>query len=231
MPYDLDLTGVGFTPTESLAYAALLDVGPSSGYAVAKALNIARANAYQALNGLVNKGAALRTGAAPQQFRAKAPPAVLAHIAGQEARTLDRVERALRSLESSGAPGLHRFTSEREFQEVALRTAARAEGMVRCVAPADTLVALTPLWRKRAADGSETLLWSVGRAPAALPVGLAGTVPPQRAGAHFHGAPVLLEADDAVISALAGADFHGYWTSEPALAAPVRFAIHALTTS
>ncbi len=58
---DIDLTPFGFTPTENLAYGALLDLGPSSGYAVAKELSIARANAYQALNGLVAKGAAVIT--------------------------------------------------------------------------------------------------------------------------------------------------------------------------
>ena len=41
----IDLTPFGFTPTENLAYRALLDEGPIGGYAFAKKLNIARANA------------------------------------------------------------------------------------------------------------------------------------------------------------------------------------------
>ena len=71
----VDLTPFGFTPTESAAYGALLAAGPSSGYAVARHLAVARANAYQALNGLVTKQAADCTGEDPQIFRAVQPAA------------------------------------------------------------------------------------------------------------------------------------------------------------
>src|SRR5437773_1983544 len=60
MPSELDLTPFGFTATESLAYAALLRLGPSTGYAVAHATRVARANTYGALEGLVSRTAALR---------------------------------------------------------------------------------------------------------------------------------------------------------------------------
>ena len=39
----------GFTPTETKSYQALLKLGPSTGYGVARELGIARANVYQAL--------------------------------------------------------------------------------------------------------------------------------------------------------------------------------------
>ncbi len=74
---DIDLTPFGFTPTENLAYGALLELGPSSGYALAKDLSIARANAYQALNGLVAKGAAIQTDDQPQRYRAESKKPVL----------------------------------------------------------------------------------------------------------------------------------------------------------
>src|SRR6267154_2727391 len=48
----LDLRPFGFTPTESLVYATLLRLGPSTGYAVARGARLARANAYGALEGL-----------------------------------------------------------------------------------------------------------------------------------------------------------------------------------
>src|SRR5207253_2498167 len=57
MPSDLDLTPFRFTATESLAYAALLRLGPSTGYAVAHATRVARANTYGALEGLVSRTA------------------------------------------------------------------------------------------------------------------------------------------------------------------------------
>ena len=89
----IDLTPFGFTPTETLAYDALLDLGPASGYAVAKQLGIARANAYQALNGLVTKGAATLIDDNPQRFRAVRPDALLARISSEEAGKLARLER------------------------------------------------------------------------------------------------------------------------------------------
>src|SRR4029077_694037 len=54
----VDLTPFGFTPTESLIYEVLLTGGPGTGYTIARAAGLARANAYSALEGLVAKGAA-----------------------------------------------------------------------------------------------------------------------------------------------------------------------------
>src|SRR5436853_69475 len=48
MPIEIDLTPFGFTATESEAYAALLRLGPSTGYAVAHPTRVARANTYAA---------------------------------------------------------------------------------------------------------------------------------------------------------------------------------------
>src|SRR5207247_107586 len=42
---NVDLTPFGFTPTESVVYAALLQLGPSTGYGVSRATRLARANA------------------------------------------------------------------------------------------------------------------------------------------------------------------------------------------
>jgi sugar-specific transcriptional regulator TrmB len=50
-----DLTRFGFTPTEGLVYQVLLTGGPGTGYAIARAAGLARANAYSALEGLVAK--------------------------------------------------------------------------------------------------------------------------------------------------------------------------------
>src|SRR5438034_846225 len=71
MPSELDLTPFGFTATESLAYAALLRLGPSTGYAVAHATRVARANTYGALEGLVTRTAARRRPTLPAWRRAK----------------------------------------------------------------------------------------------------------------------------------------------------------------
>src|SRR3972149_3206830 len=88
----LDLTPFGFTPTESLAYRALTDVGPQTGYGLARALSIARANVYQALRGLVAKGAVTTTEERPERYRPLQPAALVALIAKREAGKLDRLE-------------------------------------------------------------------------------------------------------------------------------------------
>ena len=45
----IDLTPFGFTPTESLVYEVLLRNGPGTGYAIARAAGLARANVYLSL--------------------------------------------------------------------------------------------------------------------------------------------------------------------------------------
>src|SRR5256885_7290500 len=55
-----DLMPFGFTATESMVYSTLLHLGPATGYAVARAARLARANAYGALDGLVTRGAATK---------------------------------------------------------------------------------------------------------------------------------------------------------------------------
>src|SRR2546428_4922213 len=68
-----DLTPFGFTTTESLVYRTLLHLGPATGYAVARAARLARANAYGALDGLVTRGAATKA-AGPAGHHPPAPP-------------------------------------------------------------------------------------------------------------------------------------------------------------
>src|SRR5213594_596872 len=89
MPSELDLTPFGFTATESLVYAALLRLGPSTGYAVSHATRVARANAYGALEGLVGRTAALRLGGRPVRYRAADPMALIAFLAAQQGEALD----------------------------------------------------------------------------------------------------------------------------------------------
>src|SRR2546430_14172940 len=69
-----DLTPFGFTTTESLVYRALLHLGPATGYAVARAARLARANAYGALDGLVTRGAATKAAGGPRRLPPPHPP-------------------------------------------------------------------------------------------------------------------------------------------------------------
>src|SRR5258708_14641905 len=99
-----DLTPFGFTATESLVYGALLRLGPSTGYGVAHATRVARANTYHALEGLVGRGAALRLAGRPARHRAADPGALLAQLAAEQGDALDPLSRSLREASEPAEP-------------------------------------------------------------------------------------------------------------------------------
>lgn len=222
----IDLIPFGYTPTESLAYEALLALGPASGYAVAKHAGIARANAYQALNGLVSKGGAELVDEAPQRFRAIQPRGLLARIAAQEARKLDALESQIREAGPAGESTLVRLTGIRAIQEVATRTIVRADGALDCVAPTDVLQALLPALRKRNADGRPFTLRALGEI-GNFPLDVAGSILPEDS--PFERPVVLLAGADSALAATLGEAPEGYWTSEPLLTRLVRAAIVVLS--
>ncbi|HLB35426.1 MAG TPA: helix-turn-helix domain-containing protein [Gemmatimonadales bacterium] len=227
----LDLTPFGFTPTESLAYRALTELGPQTGYGLARALSIARANAYQALRGLVAKGAASTTADRPERYRPKQPPALVALIAAREAGKLDRLEAQLARAQAAGAPGIVAIAGERSLLDLTMRTAARAAGPVTCIAPARFLASLAPAWHKRSGDQADTQLWYLGEAPAAgLAVEPSGRIEVQMSERYF-GAPILLllAPEATVLATLANAGPSGYWTSDPVLTAATRATAALLT--
>lgn len=228
---NLDLTPFGFTPTESLAYRALTERGPLTGYGLAGALSIARANAYQALRGLVAKGAVTATGERPERYRPLRPPALLALLAKREAAKLDRLEAQLSQAGSAGSPGVVSISGERALIDLSLRTAARASSPVTCIAPARLLITLAPAWHKRAGAGAETRLWYLGDPPAtALPLEPVGQVETATAEAYFAGPVLVLVAPEAaIIATFLAAGPVGYWTSDSVLGATIRALSDRLT--
>jgi sugar-specific transcriptional regulator TrmB len=223
-----DLSPFGFTPTESSAYRALLTLGPSSGYAVARELSIARANAYQALDGLVSKGAAvLVTDGTPKRYRAVQPMTVFARIAAAEMLKLDQLERDLLEQPSAGAPLLVSLTGERTVQEAASRAVVRAAGEVLCIAPAELLQALAPALRARATAGRAVRVWS-GDAPLeGMPVTVEPTSP-QSLADRFEG-PLLLLLADGALAAVDRQPWEGIWSEDPLVAALVRSTIESIS--
>jgi sugar-specific transcriptional regulator TrmB len=227
----LDLTPFGFTPTESSAYRALIQRGPSSGYGIAQTLGVARANAYQALDGLVAKGAAVVAGEEPKLYRAVDPQALLAEASRRQAALLAGLERQLAALGGEGEPSTLRFSGERELLALMLRTAAVHAGPVRVVGPTDVLANAVPVWRKRAADGAPTELWPIGPAPSDFPVNLESPLNRQEVAHYFGGTPtILLTSDAAILARDAGSGPTGLWSSEPIHLGLARAAIDRLTT-
>ncbi len=214
-----------------MAYHALLRAGPLTGYGLARELSIARANAYQALRGLLAKGAATPLGGErPERYRPLQPSALLARLAEQRARQLDRLEQALAQAPSVGATASVDWDGDRALLDLALRMAARTRGPLWCLAPTKLLVALAPAWYKRTSNGEETVLWALGDAPAD-PAGIriAGTVSLHQVEPYFPGSPVLLLAPEAALVGVQEAGgFRGHWTSHPALVGAVRAALAML---
>lgn len=229
----IDLTPFGFTSTESLVYGALLGLGMSSGYAVGKELSLARANVYQALHGLVAKGAAERSEETPQRFEAVTPSTLLAQLTHAQAEHLDRLERQLRGARETGGRGLVPITSRRSLLDLALRTGARSSGLVIALADPDTLRAMAPIWRKRASDQADTRIWSIGSDIPDLPQPVSGVIESAQVRRAFGTAPVtiVVAAEAAILAKSSGPECEGHWTSHPLLVAAVRAGLLHLTVA
>ena len=218
---EVDLTPFGFTATESQAYAALLRLGPSTGYAVAHATRVARANTYGALEGLVGRAAALRLPGRPARFRATDPAALIAQLAGQQGEALDRLSRSLRDAAGPSEPETRSVTGGRAVANLIMQVVARAGRTAEGVLSAELLRPTLPAWR-RAKERAALTLRVAGDMPAEATPIVSGAV-----SADF---PTVLLIDDvqAVIVAGSGETTAGMWSSHPAVAALARALIRGV---
>ena len=221
----LDLTTFGFTPTEGLVYEVLLRGGPGTGYAIARAAGLARANAYGALEGLVQKGAARVEEGRPKRYRPEPPSALLARILDHQGQALDQVSRVLEEISVPATLTLIELTSARGALSIASREAARATDRILLHAPADAYPPLVPSLRK-AAGGGVTLSLSA-TAPVELPfatVGVVGDTP------RWPGQPFLMVVDgrSALLAGREGERVQGHWGTAPTLVAATAIAIGSL---
>src|SRR5216117_120103 len=221
MPSELDLTPFGFTATESLAYAALLRLGPSTGYAVAHAARVARANTYGALEGLVGRTAALRLPGRPARYRAKDPAALIAQLAAQQGEALDRLSRSLRDAAGPSEPETRSVTGERAVANLIMQVVARAGRRAEGVLSAELLRPTLPAWRC-AKERAVLELRGAGDVPGEASAILSGTVTGD--------SPTVLLIDEVqvVIVAGSGETTAGVWSSHPAIAALARAWIRGL---
>src|SRR5437764_8185189 len=124
----VDLTPFGFTATESAVYAALLRLGPATGYGVGRATRLARANAYAALEGLVTRGAAQRAAGRPAHYRPADPRALLARLAAEQGEALDRLSHALGGARHPPEPETRVLAGLPAVANATQRPVARATG-------------------------------------------------------------------------------------------------------
>jgi sugar-specific transcriptional regulator TrmB len=221
----LDLTTFGFTPTESLIYEVLLRGGPGTGYAVARAAGLARANAYGALEGLVHKGVARVEEGRPKRYRPEPPSALLARILDRQGQALDEVSRSLDEISVPDTPTLVELTSARGALQIASREAARATERILLHAPPDAYPPLGPSLRK--ANGSGVVLSLSSTGPVDLPF---AEVLVSEGRAEWPGQPFLLVVDgrSALLVARDGERVTGHWGTAPTLVAAATLSIGRL---
>ena len=214
-PAQVDLTPFGFTGTESAVYGALLRSGPATGYAVAQAVGVARANVYAALSGLVARQAATLLPGRPARYRPVDPGTLLAQVAAQQGVALERLERSLR--ETSAPPGeaIHEVSGARPLANVVIQLVARAERSVEGVVDADLFRATGPAWR-RAAGRAALAVRSAADDGSGVLAGVA---------AADAGTLLVVDGTLAVVASGAGDAARGIWSDHPLIVSLARRAL------
>lgn len=222
----LDLTPFGFTRTESLVYATLLRLGPSTGYAVARAARLARANAYSALEGLVTRGAASRTPRPdrPARYRPTDPQGLLAQLATAQGEALDRLGRELRDISRPGEPITREVAGSRAVANLVLQLVARAGKSVEGILAAELWRPTLPAWR-RAVERAQLTVRMTGDLPAEAPPWL------QSAGEDattLRATILVIDATHLILTSGDGETIAGVWSSHPLIVMLARRALQTL---
>lgn len=220
MRREIDLTPFGFTPTESQVYAALLRLGPSTGYAVAHATRVARANSYGALEGLVRRSAALRLAGRPVRYRATDPRALIAQLATQQGEALDRLAASLDDAAHQAEPDTRAIAGERALANLIMHLVARAERRVEGILAAELLRPTLPAWR-RAQERAVIELRVAGESPADTGPLVSGTASADAPTA------LLIDETQAVVATGRGELMAGIWSTHPGLTALIRATLRA----
>ena len=224
----VDLTPFGFTPTESLVYQTLLTNGPGTGYALARAASLARANAYSALEGLVTKGAARVDGGRPKQYRPEPPATLIARVTNDHGHALERLSTDLQSILVPGTPTVVELSSGRAVLQLLTHNVARASQSVRLLAPADAFPLLAPALRRPVSAGLPVELFSTSR----IDLDFIG-VEAIPSGHLWPGMPIIAIVDDAnaLIAARQASDVHGHWSAAPSFVAAARLSLERFRTT
>jgi sugar-specific transcriptional regulator TrmB len=188
----------------------LLELGPSTGYSVARAAHLARANAYSALEGLARRGAAQRANGPPVRYRATDPETLLIQLAAEEGERLERLSRSLRGLRQAVEPVSRPLDGTRAVATVIQHLVARAERHIEGVLAAELWPATLPAWR-RASHRAEIRIRIAGDVADTEGLVSVGAAPDH---------PTLLLVDDVhTLIATRRSDGHmGLWSAHPLLA-------------
>jgi sugar-specific transcriptional regulator TrmB len=224
----IDLTHFGFTPTESLVYEVLLTGGPGTGYAIARAAGLARANAYSALESLVTKGAARVEGGRPRRYRPEAPAGLIARISNSHGLALERLSSELDEISVPDTPTVVEIESGRAVLQLITHDIARASRSVALLAPPDAFPLLAPALRRPVSAGVPVSLWSTG--PVDLGFGAVELVAEDHG---WPGMPIIAVIDDrsAIVGARKGNEVRGHWSTAPSFVAAARLALERFSAT
>jgi HTH-type transcriptional regulator, sugar sensing transcriptional regulator len=225
----IDLTRFGFTPTEGLVYEVLLTGGPGTGYAIARAAGLARANAYSALEGLVTKGAARVDAGRPRRYRPEAPASLIARISNDHGQAVERLSRDLEAVSVPETETLVEILSSRSLLQLLTHDVARASTSVGLLAPPDAYPLLAPALRRPYAAGVALTL----AATAAVELGFAPVEVVSTEGRQWPGMPVILVVDDrsAILAARSGSEVRGHWSTAASFVAAARLTLERFRMS
>jgi sugar-specific transcriptional regulator TrmB len=221
----LDLTPFGFTPTESLVYEVLLTKGPGTGYAIARAASLARANAYGALEGLVAKGAARVGEERPKRYRPESPTTLVAKISNEQGSALEKLGASLSHISAPSSQTLIEIESVRSVLRLLTHDIGRAASTVQLVAPPDAYPLLVPALRRTSSAQVTLTLSSTGAVELAFaPVEQIPESP------SWPGSPLVGVVDDrsAVIAGYQEELVSGHWSTAPTFVAAARLTIERL---
>lgn len=223
----IDLTPFGFTPTESLVYATLLRLGPSTGYAVARGTRLARANAYSALEGLVTRGAATRTppSVRPARYRPIDPQALLAQLAALQGEALDRLGRELKGLARPGDPVTREVAGTRAVANLVMQLVARAERRVEGIVALELWRPTLPAWR-RAGERAEMSVRMRGELPADVPSWLTAAASDA---SPLSATVLVIDESQLVVTSGEGEAIAALWTSHPLFVMLARQALQTIS--
>jgi sugar-specific transcriptional regulator TrmB len=221
----LDLTPFGFTPTESHIYEVLVTKGPGTGYAVARAAGLARANAYSALEGLVGKGAARVDEGRPKRYRPEPPSVLLGRIVDRQGHAIEALTDAMASITLPATPTLTELTTFRGVTQLLSLEIARARAEVLLCLPAVAYPQLAPALR-RAAAASIALDLAADAATDQSVVPVRTVV----VGSRWPGRPLLAAIDGrlALIGSMEGDHLSAHWGTAPSIVAGAALSIRSL---
>ena len=221
----LDLTPFDFTPTESLIYEVLVTRGPGTGYAVARAAGLARANAYAALEALVSKGAARAEEGRPRRYRPEPPSLLLGRIVDRQSRAIEELSRSLEEVVAPASSTLVEVSSLRGVGQLLTLEIARARREVAAVLPSKAWPMLIPAVRRAAAGGVKLALFSDEPAASdSVPIEV------RRIQGLWPGRPVLAVVDEhaGLVAMAEGERVTGHWSAAAPMVAAARLAINAI---